>query len=492
MRTSISACFLIAVILFVSILPIEVAYGEDVEADVVAGEFLVGLKKVDEEIIALIEEDRFEVVRRIEQINVILVKVRDNVTTKECTEALASIPTVKYVEPNRLVGLPPIKLMPVIEASMMDAPSKVEVVSTPNDPLWYSDSNTGLGQWNMRLIGADRAWDIQRGSYDVIVAIIDSGVYGGHLDLQTNYLPGGYDWVNDDDDPNDDYGHGSWVAGIVAAETDNGYGVAGLAQVSIIAEKILGRGGTGTIADAISGLVHAADLGVDIINMSFGTYSYSVAFADAVNYAYSRGCFLVAAAGNDNTDSPHYPSAFENVIAVASTYGEPNDIRAPYSNSGSWITVSAPGGYDENGNGSPNTNEHWVLSTYNRQDVFAIGFGTSAATPHVSGLAALYKSQYPTVTNEEIYEVLKNTAVDKGDSGWDELYGYGRIDAYRALRSSLITSVGGEGEIISLHPRSTVASWISFTILMYLALIFISITNRSNVSISSAREKRTK
>ena len=153
---------------------------------------------------------------------------------------------------------------------------------------------------------------------------------------------------------------------------------------------------------------------------------------------------MIAAVGNDNTDRPHYPAALSKVIAVASTYGEPNDVRAPYSNYGSWVTVSAPGGYEG----------YYVLSTYNQSDdAFAYVYGTSQATPHVSGLAALYKSLHPTATNKEVEEAIERGIEDKGKEGWDELYGYGRVNAYRTLVTIPVTSVGGEGEIVYLQGR---------------------------------------
>lgn len=491
MKISSKISLIITLILLSIITPIGSADGEDFEPSVLTGEFLVGLKEVDGDVNALIAEKNLEVVRIIKQINVLLVRARDDVTTQEVKDTLASSQMVRFVEPNYRVKIPQPKFGGVIEASFMRPYSQVGSTSTPDDPLWLSDTFTGQGQWNMRVIDIDDAWSINMGSHNVVVAVLDTGVFSGHHDLEANYLPGGYDWVNGDEDPSDDNGHGSWVAGIIAAETNNSYGVAGISQTSIIAEKVLGRMASGSLADLISGIVHAADLRADIINMSLGTDSYSAALEDAVNYAYGRGCLLVAAAGNRDTNNPHYPAALENVIAVASTYGEPNDVRAPYSNYGSWITIAAPGGWDENRDGSPNKGEHWVISTSNRQDLFYIGYGTSAATPHVSGLAALYKSHYPTATNREIEEVIGRTAVDKGDLGWDELYGYGRIDAYKALTSPLITSVGGEGEIISLHRMSTVASWISLTLLMSLTSISSILIKRRNASISRAIAKRT-
>ena len=407
--------------------------------EVILGEFLVGVKEINEDVISLIEANQGEVVRRIDPINVLLVRV-GGVSSQTFRETVASNPSVKYVESNGIVRLPPIKVGSLIEAS------QVEVAVTPDDTFWSSDPLSGVGQWNMRVIDADDAWDVQMGSPSVIVAVLDTGVFKDHTDLKANYVAGGYDWVNDDNDPSDDHFHGTYVAGIIAGETNNAYGLAGLAQVSIIAEKVLDSTGSGTTADLASGIIHAADFGAHIISMSLGGYDYSTTVESAINYAHNKGSLLIAAAGNEDTSTPLYPAAFDNVIAVASTYGEP-DTRAPYSNYGDWITVSAPGGWDENENDRVDPDEHWVLSLYNIDHLFAYAYSTSISTPHVSGVAALYKSWYPAATNTQIEEVLKKTAEDKGSLGWDHYYGYGRINAYKALLPT--TSVGGEGEIIA-------------------------------------------
>jgi len=442
---------------------INTAYTGHVEAQAVPGEFLVGFEKIDEEAIALIEKGNFRVVRTIDQIKVLLVKGKTGVSLQAFIESLARQPLVRYLEPNYIVRLPPMKVTQMIEATQVN----VELI--PSDPWWSTDPVYGFGQWNMRVIEADKAWDIQMGSHDVIVAVVDTGVRGTHHDLDANYMAGGYDWVNWDDDPDDDHGHGTHVAGIIASETNNGYGVAGLAQVSIVAEKVIDSLGSGTIADLALGIIHAADLGADIINMSLGTHRYSETLREAVDYAHAKGSVLIAAAGNDNAYEPYYPAAFENVIAVASTYGEPDDSRAPYSNYGSWITVSAPGGYDF----------YYVLSTYHlNDDYFAYMYGTSQATPHASGLAALYKSRYPRAKNTEVENALKMAVEDRGEPGWDELYGHGRINAYIALTAARITSVGGKGEIVSLNRPRIWAPWISLTVLVSLASIAFLIVTR--------------
>ena len=451
-----------------------------VEAEAVAGEFLISFKKGALNLTALLEENQLEIVRRIDQIDVYLVKAKGDVRTLGGLEHLENREGVNFIEPNYLVFSASQTLIPVSGAPEPTGAERVGAAMTPDDPYWASDGYTGFGQWNMRVIQADKAWDLTVGKKDITVAVVDSGIFKDHRDLRNNYIPGGYDWVNDDDDPSDDNGHGTWVAGIIGAEINNDYGVAGIAQVSLIAEKVLGSRATGSTSDLISGIVHAADMGADIINLSLGTDSYSSALEQAINYAHEKGCVLVAAAGNRGSRVPHYPAAFSNVIAVASTYGEPDDVRAPYSNYGTWITLSAPGGWDANQNGLPELGEFWVLSTFNHPDEFALGTGTSASTPHVSGLAALFKSVCPTATNEEIEEALKRTCDDKGSPGWDEMYGHGRINAYRLLSTSMVPSVGGRAEIILTEKSPQGVTFLGAIVVIQFALFILFIKKRQS------------
>ncbi len=454
MRGRIHLCIILFILFTSAGAPLHSPRGEASASasEAVEGEYLIGLRRSDEAVINLLERGGLQIVRRMEEIGVLLVRAGGDASASEVVEALEEHPSVKYVEPNYLVSLPEGWGWPSLKVEGEAHPSGEASIQV-NDPLYLSDPYTGRGQWNMRVIGMAEAWALERGDRAVIVAVIDTGVFYRHRDLRASYMAGGYDWVNGDQDPDDDYGHGSWVAGIIAAEVDNGYGVAGMAKVSIIAEKVLNSRGAGTVADVASGITHAADLGVDIINLSLGLYSYSETLERAVNYAFGKGCLLVAAAGNRGTSQPHYPAAYERVIAVASTYGEPEDSRAPYSNYGGWITLSAPGGWDQDMDGIPELGEFWILSTDNGYDSFRLGTGTSASAPHVSGLAALIKSRHPEATNLDIWRILEYTALDKGAPGRDDHYGWGRIDAYRALKQPLLTSVGGEGMAIQTRPE---------------------------------------
>jgi thermitase len=301
-------------------------------------------------------------------------------------EKLRANEMVRYVEPN----------------------SKVEMSYTPNDPYWSS-------QWGPKKIQADVAWDTTTGSSHVLVAISDTGIDYTHTDLAANYVPLGYDWVNDDMDPMDDNGHGSHCAGIVAAELNNGVGIAGLAQVRIMAEKVLCNAGWGYDSWIAKGIYHAVAVGARIISMSLGGHSASQVVYDAVKHAYDHGVLVIAAAGNDGADIKSYPAAYNEVVAVSAT--DSLDNLAEFSSYGSWVELSAPG--------------VGIYSTV-LGNSYAYKSGTSMATPHVSGVAALVWSIFTNFTNGQIRQILKRTADDLGDFGFDEYYGYGRVNARKA------------------------------------------------------------
>ena len=303
----------------------------------------------------------------------------------EALEAYQRDPRVEFAEPNYLIHAMP---------------------TTPDDV--YFDS-----QWALSRIQAPAAWDITTGSSDVIVAILDTGVDLNHPDLDDKIVSG-YDFISDDPIPQDDHGHGTHVAGIAAAETNNGIGVAGISWgARIMPVKVLDAAGTGTNSDAANGIVWAVDHGAEVINMSFGGPGFSFTLRDAVDYAWDRGAVLVAAAGNESSSSPSYPAAYTHVMGVSAT--DQSDNRAPFSNYGSYISVAAPG----------------VSIRSTVPGGYQAWSGTSMACPHVAGLAALLFSEG--LSNAAVRQAIEQSADDLGPPGWDQVYGYGRINAYRAL-----------------------------------------------------------
>jgi thermitase len=318
-------------------------------------------------------------------------KVDEKADLAQLVRAFKSSPYVEYAEPNYIA-----------HASI-----------TPNDSYWSS-------QWGMTKIEAPSAWDITMGSDSVTIAIVDSGVDLFHPDL-SGKLVSGYDFVNDDSNPQDDYGHGTHVAGIAAARTNNSTGVAGLSwQAKIMPVKALNNYGSGGYEDVASGVIYAANNGADIINLSLGGSVPSSVLEDAVEYAHALGSVVVAATGNNNS-SVSYPARYPEVIAVAAT--DSNDQRASFSNYGPEVDVAAPGV-------SIRSTYWWSGSTYGWMS------GTSQASPHVAGLAALIWSVSPGLSNTQVESIIKQTADDLGTDGRDNYYGFGRINARRALEAT--------------------------------------------------------
>lgn len=296
----------------------------------------------------------------------------------------------------------------------------------PNDPFFNL-------QWGLTKIQAPAAWDITTGSPSVLVVIIDTGVDYHHPDLASNYVSGGYNWVNLDNNPMDDNGHGTHCAGIIAAKLNNNLGVAGLAQVHFMAEKSLDFSGTGTTWEAAQAIVHAVDTGRSsydrvVLCLSWGLYVNSSLIHDAIQYAYSEDCVIVGSAGNDGTNLPHYPSGYAEVVSVSAT--DINDNLYFMNNFGK-IDLSAPG--------------VGIYST-TLGNGYEYMTGTSMAAAYASGLAALAWSRYPSYSGDQIRGLLQTTSDDLGSPGWDPYYGYGRINALKALQSGVSQSrpVGGE------------------------------------------------
>lgn len=295
---------------------------------------------------------------------------------------------------------------------------RVQALGDPNDPGYALQ--WGLTQIQDHDINAAEAWNFSTGGSDITIAIIDSGVDLDHPDLQAKIVPG-YDFVNLDNFADDDYGHGTHVAGIAAAVSNNGLGITGVSWgAKIMPLKMLGASGTGTTFDLAKAIYFAVDNGAQVINMSLGA-SCGTGWPDvedAVDYATAKGVLLIAAAGN-NKPTVFCPGAIAGVMAVGATNA--NDVRASFSNYGPELEVVAPG-----------------VDIYS--SVMGGGYdiksGTSMAAPFVAGLAALLRSFDPTLTAAGVRTIIQNTSDDLGSPGWDPLYGYGRINAWRALAST--------------------------------------------------------
>ncbi len=309
---------------------------------------------------------------------------------------------------------------------------------TPTDP----DYNDPFLVYAPQLLGAPAAWDVTTGSASVIVAVVDTGVSLSHPEFAGRILPG-WDFVNSDSDPSDDQGHGTHVAGIIAAAMSNGLGTTGLApNVSILPVKVLSAAKSGTWANVALGIRYAADHGARVINLSLGGTTPSTALLDAIRYALNKGALVVAAAGNQSSSAPFYPAYYEEVVAVSAT--DEYDAYWSISNYGSWVDISAPG--------SSIWSTYWTASN---PAAFSFMSGTSMAAPHVTGLAALIWSVNASLTPAEVRTIIQNTATDKGTAGFDPYYGWGRINVAAAVQAATGGSSGAPTATPTTAPTAT-------------------------------------
>lgn len=280
-------------------------------------------------------------------------------------------------------------------------------------------------QWHMEQVGARAAWEWSTGD-DVVVAVIDTGV-ARLSDLAETRFVAGYDFVSDDEDPEDDHGHGSHVAGTIAQTTHNHAGVAGLAhRAAIMPLKVLSASGSGTTVDIADAIRWAVDHGAKVLNLSLGGGGYSEVLADAVRDARDRGAVVVCAAGNGFGPPVNFPAAYDGAFAVSAVRFD--RTLAPYSSYGKEVDLAAPGGdtsVDQNGDGKPDGVLQQVLG-----GEYALFQGTSMATPHVAAAAALVASAGVTRA-EAIERILSETAQPIGDH---DRFGAGLLDAAAAVR----------------------------------------------------------
>jgi len=414
------------------------------------------------------------VVRTDESANFTVLELPDSATVEQAVEYYNNEklrPEVEYAEPNY-----------IYHASF-----------TPNDPLYAN-------QWHFATIGLSSAWDydaavpLYGGDPSIIVAVVDTGVayenwdiYSKATDFTGNYpvFATGYDFVNNDEHPNDDQGHGTHVASTIAESTDNSISGSGIAfNSTIMPVKVLGSDGSGQSDWVASGITYAKDHGAQIINMSLGDTSFSQTVADAVIGASNAGVIMVAAAGNgggDGVGDPEldYPARLSQVISVGSTRYQ-NNLRSSFSNYGTGLDLVAPGG--QTNEGYFNGFYGWGLSNYATlsdcvtavwlaygvadpnlcsgdgvvQQSFASFFepdyytgygsfatwpinGTSQATPHVAGTAALLMAYG--VPNNNIRSIVDNSATDLGTGGYDTEYGHGLLNAANAFTFPTIKSL---------------------------------------------------
>jgi len=328
-------------------------------------------------------------IKVLESLNVHHIKVPEK-ALETIEAALRKNPNIEFVEKN-LIG-------------------QAEFV--PNDPGYSS-------QWHLPRISAPGGWDLTVGSSSATIAVIDSGIDPFHPDLAANLVPG-YNFVAGNTDTRDVYGHGTAVAGAAGAIGNSGIGVAGVAwSSSIMPLVVLDSSGYGTVANVASAITYASDHGAKVINISLAFNGSTSTLENAVNYAWTKGLVIVAAAANASTNTPYYPAALDRVVAVSAT--DQNDNLASFSNYGDWIEVAAPG-----------------VSVYTTANGggYLYGSGTSLSSPIVAGLASLVFSLNPGLTNAQVVNLITSKADDLGTTGFDANFGWGRINVQRTLQAA--------------------------------------------------------
>lgn len=337
--------------------------------------------KIDEDVI---KENGITNYTQYEIISAISANVQENISKK-----LKQNPKIKYIEED----------------------IKVQIARKPSQPLQPEQQIT----WGISRVNASFTWNNSTGK-NVKIAVLDTGIGNSHPDL---IVSGGINLIGKSKNNkwNDDNGHGTHVAGIIAAR-NNSIGVIGVApDAQLYAVKVLDAYGNGYVSDIIEGIDWAVQNNMDIVSMSFGTMTYSQALNDATDNAYKAGVLLVAAAGNSgdgdlNTDNVLYPAKFDSVIAVSAI--DYNNITPVWSSDGAEIELAAPG---------VNIYSTWLDGGYFNNS------GTSMAAPFVSGVAALVKSKNLSMAPQEIRSLLAYNAVDLGDPDRDRIYGFGLVQA---------------------------------------------------------------
>jgi subtilisin family serine protease/Tol biopolymer transport system component len=386
---------------------------------------------------------------------VYVLSVPEGTDVRQLAQAYGADPSVEYAEPNYTY----------------------RTAFTPNDPFFSSSGSWGQGfpdLWGLHNIQADQAWDLSTGA-GATVAVIDTGLFVDHPEIRGNVWanPGEIASNGIDDDGNgfvddihgwdfilhtgalvDLFGHGTHVAGTIAAVGDNGGGIIGVAwQAHVMPLNVFDGLGNATADTIAAALMYAVENGADVVNMSLGGLDDSFLMRDAIDFAAANGLVLVAAAGNDAVDVKTFnPADLDAVIAVGAV--DHRDQPASFSNFGGKIELAAPGGGDDGppafepsnsvlslGYGAFDQRLYLSAPVGNEIATLLRLAGTSMAAPHVSGTAALIVSRHPEFTAEQVRQALRDGADDLGPPGRDARYGYGRLNAARALaRDSVLVA----------------------------------------------------
>ena len=382
------ACGLIAIML-TSVLPANTVLADkDEKPKHAPGILLIKFKDDTDEKVKdqILSENMAKVVDEIPQLKIKIIKVPEN-ALDSIESALQKKDAVKYVEKDFLM----------------------EPALIPNDPYFSS-------QWHLSKIQAPSAWDISKGIESASIAILDTGVDPTHPDLAGKLLPG-YNFYDNNNNWADVCGHGTLVAGTAAAITNNGLGVSGVAwQNKILPIRITDINCYGYYSAMINGIVFAADNGAKAANISFHIFD-GAALTDAAKYMYDKGGWVVAAAGN----TANYQGYTDNPYMVSVSATDSSDTLSTFSSYGPYVDFAAPGS---------------GIYTTAKGGSYSYVSGTSFSSPITAGVIALLFSQNPSMTSQDVYNSLKQSSKDLGNAGYDYSYGWGRIDAYKALGGS--------------------------------------------------------
>lgn len=387
---------------------------------------------------------------RLGELGVVRIRLREGLSLDDALELYGRLPGVDYAEPNY----------------------RVQAEFVPDDPFFIAQ------RWYYSLTEAPQAWDVAQGDPSVIVAVLDSGVDVTHPDLRDriwrNPGEGVLNGVDDDEngciddvrgcsfldpeeaDPScgplppspsndvaDHSGHGTFVAGIIGATGNNGMGVVGAAHgVTLLPVKVLDCTGAGTTADAAAGILYAARMGAQVINLSFGGDEPSMTLEEAISIATDTfGAVVVAASGNQGTPGVTYPARYARVVAVGASDRNSPDARAPFSNWGPEVEVVAPGADLVSTVPAAVCSGRWYCPG---DQPYAVASGTSFAAAQVAALAALIRSHSPTLSASEVYFAVRATARPLPDGTTPGWAGAGRIRMHRALEATLFR-IGAPG-----------------------------------------------
>ncbi|NIK62300.1 S8 family serine peptidase [Kribbella shirazensis] len=354
--------------------------------------------------------------------NVVMVKFKKKATASARRAAVSKVGVVEEEASSGVVKLKgnaaaqdllkKVKGDPAVEVASLSYRRRIAAV--PNDPYYGS-----VQQAYLNTVRVPQAWDLTKSTGSQIVAVLDTGVDAGHPDLAGRLVPGYNATSTTRPNPVDDNGHGTMTLGIIAANANNGVGIAGVGwSAKAMPVKVAGSTGIANDLDIVEGIDWAITHGATVLNLSFASPGDNPVLHDAIKRAIAKGVVVVAAAGNDGSAVLQYPAAYPEVIAVGATNA--GAVLTDFSSYGDWVDIAAPG---------------WdVLSTTLRgTSQYAYCSGTSCAAPIVAGVAALVKNKWPTLTPAQLEARLKTFTRDAGPRGKDPYYGAGMLDAYAAL-----------------------------------------------------------